>query len=122
MHHAKQAYVRVRLGKPPTGKEARGGASLDTRIQEDDVEKIAKMRSVSDDVLRAIGQNREWSKNYSVCFSLVTNPRTPQGITTNFVSRLHTQDLKRIGMNKDIPELIRRMAKRTLDLRTQRKR
>ena len=36
------------------------------------------------------------------------------------VSRLRNQDLKRLGANHDVPELIRRMAKRTLQTRTQR--
>ena len=51
--------------------------------------------------------------------ALVNNPRTPPGVSTNLVARLQNQDLKRIGTNHDVPELIRRMAKRTLETRTQ---
>jgi hypothetical protein len=36
-----------------------------------------------------------------------------------FVIRLSNHDLKVVTMNRDVPELIRRMAKRTLDTRTQ---
>ena len=39
----------------------------------------------------------------------------------NFVPRLQNQDLKKVVSSKDVPELIRRMAKRTLDTRTQKK-
>lgn len=89
------------------------------RLSEEDVEYIARMRSVSDEVLRQLGNSREWTKSYAVVVALVYNPRTPQGVSTNFIPRLQNQDLKRLGSNHDVPELIRRMAKRTLDLRTQ---
>lgn len=90
------------------------------RLNEEDVEAIARMRSVSDEVLRDIGRNREWSGSYAVIQALINNPRAPQGVTLNFVPRLQNQHLKRVASNHDIPELIRRTAKRTLETRTQR--
>jgi hypothetical protein len=89
------------------------------RMREEDAEAIARMRSVSDEVLRQLGTNREWNKSYSVASALVNNPRTPQGVTMNLLGRLQNQDLKQLLANHDVPELIRRMAKRTLDTRTQ---
>ncbi len=89
------------------------------RMTDGEVESIAAMRSVSDEILRNIGINREWSKNYGVIANLVRNPRTPPSISTNFVSRLNTKDLKSIGGDRNVPEIIRKMAKRTFDLRTQ---
>jgi len=98
------------------------GVLRNPRIQEADVEVIARMRNVTDEVLRQVGQNREWTKSYAVMIALVQNPRTPQGISTNFVPRLQNQDLKKLARSRDVPELIRRMAKRTLDTRTQKMR
>jgi hypothetical protein len=89
------------------------------RVRDEDAEAFARMRNVSGDVLRQIGQNREWSKSYSVVAALVNNPKTPPGVSTNFVPRLQNQDLKRLVANHEVPELIRRMARRTLDVRTQ---
>jgi hypothetical protein len=91
------------------------------RITEDDIESFAKMRNVSSEVLRQIGQNRDWKKNYQVVLSLVNNPRTPPGISTNVVSRLQNNHLKTLIANRDAPELIRRMAKRLYEQRTERK-
>ena len=91
------------------------------RITDDDIESFAKMRNVSSDVLRQIGQHRDWKKNYSVVLSLVNNPRTPPGISTNVVSRLQNAHLKTLIANRDAPELIRRMAKRLHQQRTERK-
>jgi hypothetical protein len=89
------------------------------RLTELEVGSIAGARNVSDEVLRTVGLNREWSKNYAIVMSLVRNPRTPPGISTNFVSRLQTKDLKGLAQDKNVPEIIRKMSKKTHDLRTQ---
>ena len=72
-------------------------------------------------MLRKIGQTRAWAKSYAVVNDLVHNPRTPQAISTNFVRRLQNQDLKKLVASKDVPELVRRMAKRMIETRTQKK-
>jgi hypothetical protein len=89
------------------------------RLTDLEVASIAGARNVSDEVLRAVGINREWSKTYAVIMNLVRNPRTPPGISTNFVGRLQAKDLKALTQDKNVPEIIRRMAKKTHDLRTQ---
>jgi len=89
------------------------------RLTEGEIERIASMRNVSDEVLRNVGINREWSQNYAVVANLVRNPRTPPSLSTNFVARLNSKDLKILGGDRNVPEIIRRMAKRTLELRTQ---
>jgi len=89
------------------------------RLTEAEVESIAAMRNVSDEVLRLVGINREWAKNYVVMANLVRNPRTPPGISTNFVPRLNNKDLKMLAGDRNVPEIIRKAAKRTHDLRTQ---
>lgn len=89
------------------------------RLTEQDVTAFAAMRNVNEEVLRAIGANREWSKSYAVVSCLVHNPRTPPGISTNFIPRLVNRDLKLLMNDKNVPELVRRMAKRTFELRTQ---
>jgi hypothetical protein len=89
------------------------------RMTDGEVEAIASMRNVSDEILRSVGSNREWAKNYTVVANLVRNPRTPPSLSTNFVSRLNNKDLKNLGGDRNVPEIIRRMAKRTVELRTQ---
>ena len=67
-----------------------------------------------------IGTTREWIKSYSVIHSLVLNPRTPQGISMNFIPRLQNRDLKHLVKSREVPELIRRMARNTFERRNQR--
>jgi hypothetical protein len=95
------------------------GVLKNGRITDDEIETIARMRNVTDVVLQTLGTNREWTKSYNVMLALVQNPRTPQMISTNFVSRLTNKDLKNLVRSREVPELIRRMARRTHDLRTQ---
>jgi hypothetical protein len=95
------------------------GVLKNARITDTEVEAIAKMRNVSDDVLRLLGTTREWVKSYPVIHALVNNPKTPQSISTNFIKRLNNKDLKSLVASRDIPDLIRRMARKTFDQRTQ---
>ncbi len=88
------------------------------RISDNDIESISNNRSISDDVLRTIALNREWVKNYPVAVALVRNPRTPPGVSTNFITRLQNRDLKNLIKDRNVAELIRRMARRTFDQRT----
>lgn len=90
------------------------------RINDQEIELLANMRNVTDEVLRTIGSKSEWVKRYSVVSALVRNPKTPPGISTNFISRLNSFDLKNLMRDKNVPEIIRKMAKKTFDIRNQR--
>ena len=102
-----------------TNKLVALGVLKNARLTEGEVEMIASMRNVSEEILRNLGINREWSQNYAVVANLVRNPRTPPSLSTNFVARLNTKDLKLLCGDRNVPEIIRRMAKRTFELRTQ---
>lgn len=82
------------------------------KITEAEIEGFAAMKNVSDEVLRRIGTNRDWTKKYTVVQSLVKNPRTPLPIAMGFVSRLQPRDLKAITVDRNVPEAIRRSAQR----------
>jgi hypothetical protein len=89
------------------------------KLSEQEIESFAKLRNVTEEVLRIIGNHREWAKAYSVAHALTRNPRTPTGISLTMLNRLVVRDLKNLGIDKNIPEVIRRSAKRLYDLRTQ---
>jgi hypothetical protein len=103
-----------------TNKVVALGVLKNPRINEQEIQGIAKMRNVTDEVLRQVGSSRAWTKSYPVILALINNPRTPQSVSMNFIPRLSNRDLKSLSKNRDIPELIRRSAGRTLDVRTQR--
>ena len=80
------------------------------RLTEQEVENFSAMANVSDEVLRAISLNRNFIKNYSIIRNLTNNPKTPMDISLHFLSRLLTTDLKKLAMNKNVPETVRTMA------------
>lgn len=83
-----------------------------SRITDREVEAFAAMASLSDEVLRLIGKNRNFIKNYAVVKNLMNNPKTPLDLSLHMLPTLAAQDLKMLTSNKNIPETLRTMAVR----------
>ncbi|MBI3802867.1 MAG: hypothetical protein HY282_03805 [Nitrospirae bacterium] len=84
------------------------------RITEQEIVTIAQSKSVSDEILRVVANNRNWTKNYAVIVGLVNNPKTPVGISLNFIKLIKVKELAGLSKNKGIPEVIRGTAARML--------
>jgi hypothetical protein len=82
------------------------------RLTDTEIESIASIRQLADEVLRIIAQNRAWTRSYAVIHNLVRNPRTPIAMSLGFLSRIQTRDLKALSTNKNIPDVIRTTASR----------
>jgi hypothetical protein len=82
------------------------------RMTDGEVEAFAGMRNVSDEVLRQIGNNREWTKRYGVVANLVKNARTPLATSLGLVRRLNPRDMKAVAVDRNVPEVIRREAQK----------
>ena len=89
------------------------------RITDQEVEAIAAMRTVSDEVLRIIAMNRAWARQYPIIHNLARNPRTPLPTAMTVLVRLQTKDLKNLSQNRNVPEAVRRQAMRLSSARTQ---
>jgi len=77
-----------------------------------EVEAIAKMSSVSEEILRIVSTNRNWMKSYVVVSALARNPKTPLPISMNLLNRLTEKDLKVLSTNRNIPEVLRTTPRR----------
>jgi hypothetical protein len=88
------------------------GVIKNPRITDKEVEAIAAMRTVSDDVLRLISLNKVWARQYPIIHNLVRNPRTPVPTAIGILPRIYTKDLKAISQNRNVSEAIRRQATR----------
>ena len=100
-----------------SNKQVAGTVLQSPKLTENEVETFAAMRNVSDDILRQIGNSREWTRGYPVVHNLVRNPKTPPMISQRLIFRLQTRDLKLLARDKSIPEVVRRNAQRTLNER-----
>ena len=86
------------------------------KLTEGDVETIARMTNVSDDVLRQIGSNRVWAKSYAVVVALARNAKTPVGVSLALLPRLAERDVKLLSADRNIPEAVR-LGARKLNMR-----
>lgn len=87
------------------------------RITEGEVAYIAQMRTVNEEVLRIISNSREWMKKYPITKSLVMNPRTPLPVALTHFKRLYESDMKLLVKDRNVAELLRREAKRLLEMK-----
>lgn len=82
------------------------------KMTESEIESIAKMANVSEDILRIIGHNRAWLKNYNVMHAIVRNPKSPVGLSMNLLSRLNDRDLRQLSANRNVAEILRVTARK----------
>jgi hypothetical protein len=100
-----------------TNKEVMLSVLQNQKITESEIELIARSRSVPEEALRTISKNREWLRNYSINFALVTNPKTPPGIAITLICSLKLNDLVLLEKNKNVTELVRSASKRLVSAR-----
>lgn len=107
--------VRLILSRDPSSLVARAVANS-PRISESDVVAYAGSALTNEDVIRAIAENREWSKSIRVKVLLVSNPRTPPAVAMRFLGHLPINDLNVLARNRNVPSVLRREAKRRVIL------
>lgn len=88
------------------------------RITEQEVEKISAMRSISEDILRQIANNRQFARHYPIVHNLARNPRTPIANVLSILSRLQLRDLSALSKNRNVSDAVRRQALRLSQART----
>jgi hypothetical protein len=84
------------------------------KVNEAEIEAFTKMGNCSEDVMRTIGQNRAWTKNYGIILGLCKHPKTPPAIAMSFVQRLNEKDLKGLSTDRNAKEGLRLLAKKML--------
>lgn len=84
------------------------------KVSEQEIETFARMANVAEDILRIIGTNRAWIKNYGIVVGLTKNPKTPLGMSMNLMSRLNDRDLNMLSVDRNVPEALRIAARKRL--------
>ncbi len=90
------------------------------KLTEQEVETIAKMRGVKDNILRSISVRRAWMKNYGIVKALANNPKTPLPVAMELLKRLTVNDLKTLVTDRNLPDTLRRIGKKNLEQRLSR--
>ena len=87
------------------------------RLTDREVEGFAAMANLTDDILRLIGSNRKFRKNYTIMKNLMFNPKTPVDLTLHMLPSINAMDLKNLSTNKNVPETLRTSANRLVQQR-----
>jgi hypothetical protein len=82
------------------------------KVSTQEIEGFSRMANVAEEVLRIIGSNRAWMKNYGVVVGLTKNPKTPLTMSLNLLGRLNDKDLQKLSMDRNVPEQLRVAARR----------
>ena len=72
--------------------------------------RIAHSKEVGEDILRYIGNKRDWVRNYEVKRALIYNPKTPLGIALRFLTHLRDSDLKTLSRSRNVPAAVKQAA------------
>lgn len=81
-------------------------------LSDTEVEQIAHSRSVVEDVLEYIVNDRSWIRKYPILRAAVANPRTPVGAAVRLLSRLAVRDLKALSRDRNASQAVRDTAGR----------
>jgi hypothetical protein len=88
------------------------------RLTDQEVEAFASMSSLTDEILRLIAGNRVFRKNYVVVRNLMNNAKTPLDVTLHMLPLLNLADLKKLSLNKNVPDTLRTSAAKLLRTRS----
>lgn len=83
-------------------------------LQLDEVAAIARMTTVSTELLTQIAQRREYGHRPEIAIALVRNPTLPVPVAVELVSRVNEADLKLLAKDNRTREPIQRAARKRL--------
>lgn len=71
-------------------------------LKEPEAVQISASRAVSEDVLRLLAMNKDFTRNYQIKLNLVSNPRTPFTFASRLVPMLRESELKALSKSKNV--------------------
>ena len=75
-------------------------------LKEPEAVQISASRVVSEDVLRLLALNRDFTRNYQIKLNLVSNPRTPFTFSARLIPMLRESELKMLAKSKNVSSAI----------------
>ena len=81
-------------------------------FSEQEMEQVARSRSVVEEVLLEVARKREWVARYSVSRALVQNPKTPVSVAVRLLPKMAVRDLKLVARDRNIADAVRSSATR----------
>jgi len=76
------------------------------RMSDGEIVSAASNRNLSDDVIREIATNKEFTRKYPVKVALVTNSKTPVPVALSILKSLHKKDLKSLTRSRNVSNVV----------------
>lgn len=86
-------------------------------MTENDIIPVAHSREVGEDILRYIGNKREWTKNHEIKRGLVFNAKTPVGISLRFIGHLRDDELRTLSRSRSVSQNLKAAALQKLAMK-----
>jgi len=83
-------------------------------VSESEVARVSASRNISEDVLRVIALDREWTRNHQIKLNLVSNPRCPFAFASKMIVHLRDHELKSLARSKNVSGAVVQAAKNLL--------
>ncbi len=87
------------------------------KLSHSEIEQFASSRSVAQEVIKQIADNRRWLRQYPVIMALAMNPKTPVYTAKSILPRLNYRDKMRVSRDRNLPPVTRKIAEKLLDTR-----
>jgi len=91
-------------------------------MQEAEILPIVRSKEIGEEIIRYIGNKREWTKSHEVKFGLVFNPKTPVGIALRFISHLRDDELKTLSRSRNVSQPLKSAALQKIAVKEKRER
>jgi hypothetical protein len=79
-------------------------------MQEPEVLPIVRSKEVGEEILRYIGNKRDWTRSHEIKHGLVFNSKTPVGISLRFVGHLRDDELKALSRSRNVAQPLKSAA------------
>jgi hypothetical protein len=87
------------------------------KLTDHEIEKFAASRSVAEEVIAQIAENRRWTRLYQVNLALAFNPKTPVYSAKAIIMRLNYRDKVRVSRDRNLNPITRQIATKLSDTR-----
>ena len=87
---------------------------LNPRITEDEIIMIAKDRNSDVEILRQVGDNRDWVAHYGIRAALVENAKTPVALALRLLKTLQEREIRILAKSKNVSSAVASQARRML--------
>ncbi len=87
------------------------------KLTDHEIERFAASRSVSEEVIVHIAENRRWTRLYQINLALAFNPKTPVYAAKSVLMKLNYRDRMRVSRDRNLNPITRQIAQQLTDTR-----